>query len=411
MQVLTPGIQSKIAAAAGVNFTIATMPKDGLFFVHLELNNHNFYLHCEFLSEEEVLKVAAILKEVYDEFPTMRRFNSLDTNLNAHKAASSDFVRSVLSIKSSALHKLLLLTSGNYLLWKLSSDRVIALAKAKKELCSDPRVLMDASNLYRDLKNMYILPGVGAKTVIYGDLPSINSHSANVIDRTARLMAFIANNSKISFSEHVKLDFAESIATQETLPDFSQIISTRRLMDSHHQEIAESMIASHLCAISSFVTKVVDKGIFPERILRNRAAALTSASLSLDEIGLTSVLSFLSAEERSSFASFSFAENLNSLLRNCKIGAYTPPIIYAALAEVLATRGLNKAFEVAREMKHLKFLQEFDLKIYEATIALIAEALDSEHDEFPFSWSAQFSEHAWVFTAQQADNRELAVML
>ena len=89
MQVLAPGLQSKIAAAAGVDFTIATMTKDAFFFVNLKLNGHNFYLHCEFLSEEEVLKVAKILKEVYEEFPLWRRIASLDTNLNNHTAVDS----------------------------------------------------------------------------------------------------------------------------------------------------------------------------------------------------------------------------------------------------------------------------------------------------------------------------------
>jgi hypothetical protein len=411
MTAITSELHKKINEALGMNFAVTKMPQNVIFFESMLFDGHNFYLHCTFLTEDEIRGVAVMLKEVFGSFPMNPKITATPMYLNFDTNVSGEFVRTVLAMQRSALHKFLLLTSGVHLLWKLSSDRIIALAQAKQEVCSTPEFMAQSTTLFRNLKQLYILPGVSPQAVNYGNYPAINYLGTSAVENTAKLMAFIANNSKISFSEYLKLDFADSIETQNILPFFGEIDSIQRLLQSRYKPMAESMIASDLSALSSFITKSVEKGNFPERILRNRAAALASASFSPDEAILTSVFSFLSDEERSSLESLEFVDDLDSLVRNNTIGTDTPLIVYAALAEILAAKGLHKAFEVAGAMKHLQSAKEFDLRLYEATIALMDEALNPENDELPFSWSAQMSEHAWVFTSLHSEESKLSLSL
>jgi hypothetical protein len=407
MKVLTPEFQNKVEAAAGINFTVTATSDKALSFENVYFD-HGFYLYFEFLNENEVLKVTELLKEIFENFPQLSRLTEQKINLNIPRKNSADFVRAVLSIQGSAFHKFLLLTSGRHLLWKMSVDQVTSLAKAKMEVCSLPQTMAQSATHFRALKQLYILPGVSSETLVYGGLPEINSMNTSAVENTVKIMAFMANNSKISFSEHLKLDFAESIATQNNLPFFGEINSIQRLLQSPQKSLAESMNASHLSALSSFITKSVQDGIFPERILRNRAAALASASFSPYDAVMASVFSLLSDEERSRLESDEFVDDLDFLITRAKIGADTPLIVYAALAEVLAVKGVNKAFEVAREMNHFNSEKEFDLKHYEATVAIIDEALNPENDDFPFSWYSQLSEHAWVLTSHLSA-KELAL--
>lgn len=411
MNVLDQGFQSKAEVAVGASFAVEIMTKDTLLFKNVYYADHGFYLHCEYLTEYETLEVAKIIKELLDSFPKLPMVAEQEINLNLPRKSSADFVRAVIAVQGSAFHKFLLLTSGRHLLWKMNTDQVIALAQAKQETCSIQQTLEREPTHFRDLKQLYILPGVSNETLVFGGLSAINSLSTTALESAASLMAFISNNSEISFSEHLKLDFAESIATENILPFFGTIDSIQRLLKSRHKALVESMIASDLSAFSSFITKSIQEGSFPEKILRSRAAALGS-STSFDPYlsVMASVSSFLSDEEKASLDSLDFEDDLDFHLARAKIGADTPLVVYAALAEVVAVKGVSKAFEVAREMHHFNSQKEFDLKHYEATVALIAEALNPENDDFPFSWYSQLSEHGWVLTSHLSE-KEFAEML
>lgn len=410
MTVLTTELQNKVEVAVGASFTVTEFKDKAISFENVHFK-HSFDLYCEFLTEDEIIGVAELLKEIFESCPKLSRLTEKTITLNLPRKSSGDFVRSVLSIQGSAFHKFLLLTSGRHLLWNMNVDQVVALAQAKHEICSLEQVVGREDIHFRALKQLYILPGMSSQTLIQGGIPVINSLTVGNIENTVRLMAFIANNSKTSFSEYRKLGFAESIATQHSLQFIGEIDSIERLLKSRHKELAESMNASHLSALNSFVTKSIIEGNFPERILRNRVAALASSS-SFDPYlsVIESVLSFLSDEEKASLESLDFEDDLDFALARAKIGAYTPLIVYAAVAEVLAVKGVSKAFEVAREMHHFNSQKEFELRHYEATVALIAEALNSENDDFPFSWYSQLSENAWVLTSHLS-NKELAEMV
>lgn len=399
MAELTAELRSKVASSAGTSFTVTEIRGKALTFENVYFKDRSFDLYCEFLSEDEILDVARLLKEIFDECPKLARLTEPTIMLNHPSASYSDFVRAVVSVPGSALHKLLLLTSGRHLSWKMNVAQVIALALAKQDVCCLEQMTDQDESHFRGLKQLYILPGVSNETVLYGGLPVISSFTTKSVEDTARLMAFISNNSEMSFSEHLKLDFAESIATQHSLSLFGEINSIQRLLKSRHKELAESLNASQLSALSTFITKSVIEGCFPERLLRNRAAALALASFSPYEVVMNSVFSLLSDKERACVESEEIVDELDFLITSARIGADTPLIVYAALAEVLAVKGVDKAFEVAREMKHFRSEKQFDLKHYEATVALMNEALNPENDDFPFSWYSQLSEHAWVITS------------
>lgn len=410
MAELTTELHNKIAFSVGGPFTITELKDNAVSFESVYYD-HSFDLYCEFLTEDEILGIAELLKEIFESFPKLSKLTESKISLNIPRKSSADFVRSVLSIQGSAFHKFLLLTSGRHLLWQMSLYQVISLAEAKQEVCSLQDTMERNESHFRALKQLYILPGVSTETLIYGSLPDINSMNTSIFENTVRLMAFISDNSEISFSEHCKLDFEESILTENVLPFFGTISSIQRLLKTRHKALAESMNASDLTAFSSFITKSVQEGNFPERILRNRATAIACSSDFDPYLSVfASVFSFLSDEEKASLVTDDFEDDLNIHIVRAKIGADTPLVVYAALAEVLAVKGVNKAFEVAREMHHFNSQKEFDLRHYEATVALIAEALKPENDDFPFSWYSQLSEHAWVVTSHLSET-EFAEMV
>lgn len=411
MTVLTTELRSKVEVAAGTSFTVTETSDNTVTFENVYYVERSFDLYCELLTEDEIFEVAKLLKEIFESFPRLATLTEPKISLNIPRKSSADFVRVVLSIPGSSFHKFLLLTSGRHLLWKMSVDQVASLAKAKIESCSLQKAMERDEFHFRTLKQLYILPGVSSETLIYGGLPEISSMNTSTIENTVRLMAFISNNSEISFSEHLKLDFTDSIETQNTLSFFGEIASIPSFLQSRHKALAESMKAKELSALSSFVTKSVQEGSFPERILRNRAAALAnSSSFYPEESVMASVSSFLSDEEKSSLNLRDFEDDLDFHLVRAKIGADTPLVIYAALAEVVAVKGINKAFEVAREMNHFNSQKEFALEHYEATVALIAEALNPENDDFPFSWYSQLSEHAWVVNSHLSEKEFVEIL-
>jgi hypothetical protein len=109
-------------------------------------------------------------------------------------------------------------------------------------------------------------------------------------------------------------------------------------------------------------------------------------------------------------SSLTVIDHLNKLVSGKDMKSQTQPVIYAALAEVLAVKGERKALEVARTLEHLQTSKNRNLEMYEATVSIIEEALKPENDEFPFAWYAQLSEHAWVLTSHLPE-KELAEML
>lgn len=410
MNILESDFPNRVEKAVGEHFTVVTKSSSTFYFENLKFKGHNFYLRCDWLEENDVLEVAKILKEVFSNFPSFPRIFSNHHDLNLNSVFSSQYLKAVIALEGSSLHKLLLLTSGSHLLWRIDPDKAIAMAKAKIEMCGKSEDLAINSTVFRNLKDLYVLPGIAPSVVKYGTFPAINSLGADAIEKTAQLMAFLSNSSEIPFNQYQKLDFTESITTARKLPFMGEIDSLYRLMKTHYRALAESLPARSLSALGSFITRSVRECRFPERILTNRASALASTSFSPENDLENSILIFLSDEERSSIVLKDSYEEIgftdfDYLITKHTVFTATPQVIYAAFAEFVAVKGVDEAFEAAREMKHLQAPTEFNPRVYEATLALIEEYLTSEDSEMPFSWFAQMSEHSWVLTSHEESEK------
>lgn len=182
--------------------------------------------------------------------------------------------------------------------------------------------------------------------------------------------------------------------------EVAEINMVELLLDSEYKDITESMNSNQLASLSSIFSKDSVNGSYPKEIIRNRALASAKGS----KFYRSYVTRYLSQDEKLSLGENDQIDALNSMIVSSYVQDMTPMVVFAAIAEVIAVRGFSKAFEVASELKHLSMLTVSDLKIYEATVALIAEALEAD-DEMPFGWAAQMSEHSWVLTSHRLEDR------
>lgn len=414
MPALTLELQRKIEAIVGDNFVIeAAVGSSSVLFKNRKLGAHNFYLYCDLLTESEVLQVAGILKEVFSEVLPNLRYRGKERSLNGASEQSRQLVKAIIDLEASALHKLLLLTSGSNIASRTESDLLVALARSKNEVHSDPAVMTRETILVTDLQLLYILPGVSIDS-LFGGSTSVRAARAlnsDSLDNVSKVMAFIASDSEnMTFDEHSKLSFVEAVQCQKSIENFEKFNQFQGVLKSRYRELAGSMNASELHSLSLILYGDSCNGEFPEDMLRRRSIARSSNVSDFSGNGLSMILRYMSPDEKANLDADTRIDELDDFLKNPNFDVKTPKVVYAALAEVIAEKGEKKAFEVVRELKHLKMLKYSTLDIYEATVALIAEALKPESDDFPFSWIANLSEHSWVLSSHHKEN-QLAMML
>lgn len=418
MTMMTLSLTQKIQKIVSNEFKIERSNRtDMLTFRSKKIPNNPFYLFYEVLTEYEILEVAKILVEVYGnirEVVPRSKFSDSDepVELNCPEDFSGEFVGEVLDLKASALHKLLLLTSGEWFMSNKGCEDVLTLARAKKEIPLEPNEIATNRRLYTLLKQFYILPGVAPRTFASNADSVETNQGRNSIETFSRLMAFIVNKFEdVTLGEHLALSFSEGVSTKKTLTGFSQPNKIQNVLLSCNKDLARSMPASEAISLSFILDKEMSEGDFPENILSNRSKAMESDVAPISRYEMDSILRYLSKEEQKALSSATFVEHLNELIENRDIGSKTPPIVYAALAEVLSVKGEKKALEVAKSLTHIRNIQDGNLKIFEATVAIIELALNTETEDFPFSWIAQLNENAWVFNSHLQENEIFEVSL
>lgn len=427
MTVLSWVLQRKIKSVVGkcfkIDHKVSLSDYNAIIFKSQKVAMDEFCLYYEALTEYEILEIAKILSEVCNSFSKPNApvswTNAPSTSyLNSHTEASGQFAGAVINLKGSALHKLLLLTSGNRLLSKDNLDLTITLAKIKKKISSFPEDMSTNNNFYNYLKNHYILPGISARTVMgSGASLQMNEIQGTEVESTMRVsairvMAFLANNSEsVTLAEHLKLDLPEAVTTRKSLVDLRNLITIQQILMSGYRELAESMMASELRSLSFILESEFSIGQYPKDILRNRSAAMRKDATPTSRSGRDSIVRYLSDEEKRSLSSLTFVEHVDGLVSSFQMQTQTAAIIYAALAEVFAVKGERKTLEIARELKHLNLAEVRSLEFYEATVGLIALALESETEDFPLSWTIQLSEHSWVLTSHLTNEKLSALAL
>lgn len=411
-------LERKLNRAVGKSFKVVRLSGNAILFKNQVVEYDHFTLYCDPLAETEVLKVAEILGEVYQNFSTRWNISASERDLNSDSEESGRIVRAIVNLESSALHKFLLLTSSEEFFPEddseqiaASAEKLIALVKAKKEFCSDTEVLVSSRNLFADLKKLYLLPGVSARSVMpQAQSLDIAPSKMLSVEYLARIMAFATEKAKdVSLEEALAKDFEEVISTQKSLAHFTTVNVIRNLTGSSlYRDLIMSMTCFEAACTGFMVPKltIVSNIALPEVILKNRASAMTKRSEFADITGADSITRYMSVDEHKKLSSATAALTIDGMLRGNQIRAKTDYIVYAAIAEVFAAKGEKIAFEIARELKHLNHLKNSDLRIYAATAFLIAEALKPENDEMPFSWAAQLSEYSWVLTSHIPSEEE-----
>lgn len=417
MQGISWSLERKLDRALGKSFRVTKLSGNAIVFKNQVVEYDHFTLYCDHLTEHEVLEVAKILAEVYQNFSTRWNISAGERDLNSDSEESGRIVRAIVNLESSALHKFLLLTSSEEFLpegddEKLeAAEKIIALVKAKKEFCSDTEVLVSSRNIFAELKKLYLFPGVSARTVMPTGQSLVMDKIHEVsVEFLARIMAFAAEKSEdITLKEALDSDFETLIATKKSLPSFNTVNSIRDLVWSEiYRSVAMSMTSSEIAPVALMIPKItlVSGVALPEVILRGRSGPMTRRLKFADITGSDSITRYLSADEHKKLSSATAAHTIDSLLRGNQVRAKTDNIVYAAIAEVFAIKGEARAFEVARELKHLNHLKNSDQRIYAATAFLISEAIKPENDEMPFSWAAQLSEYGWVLTSHIPSEEE-----
>lgn len=229
------------------------------------------------------------------------------------------------------------------------------------------------------------------------DWPELSEEEKLRISLAMKIQFFLDQDSQsLTLGEQLKIKIAEdSVYQTRTLRQISAINMVRLLLSSEYRDLAESMNSNELKCLSSMFSKDSVTGQFPKNIIRNRAYAGAIGEMSIR----TYVTRYLSPNEKLLLDGNDQIDELDNMLLNAYVQDRTPMIVFAAIAEVVAVKGFSKALEVASELKHLRTISAFDLKVYEATVALITEALDPADDALPFGWAAQMSENAWVLNS------------
>lgn len=218
-------------------------------------------------------------------------------------------------------------------------------------------------------------------------------------------------SSEITLGDFLKLNKTGPIKPNKSLREIHEINMVELLLDSKYHDIAESMNWNQLDSLVSIFSADSISWDFPKEIVRNRS--LAKAKLWSDPIfeGLfpNYISIFLSPSEHLFLPEDDRPNEIDRMLLSNRYPASTPMIVFAAIAEVIVVKGFDKAFEVASELRHLNSTDKKEKDVYEATVALIAEALEVTDNEMPFGWSAQLSEHSWVLTSHESLDIDLFV--
>jgi hypothetical protein len=419
MDTLSEEFCRKVEVAFDQSFTMEDFYKGAVSFRNQQVKYDDFTLFYEKLTEEQILKIVEILVAVYADYPSgMQKveFNYSPTqrSLNSSTDFSAKFVSTVLDEEKDPLHKLLLLTSGKKFLKSSNVDLMCELARVKNEWDEDYSVVFKNNSLYLDLKDHYILPGVTRATLMPGgqDL-SIKSFENISIESSVRLLAFLSNClDTVTLEEHFALEFSEAITTSDALPDFGSFNSISAVMLSeNYSDIPKTMTAFELDALSKILIKGNKVYDFPKEIIVNRCEAMANKKSLTERIGPSSILKYMSDDEIESLSSREFAKNVDSMLsERLSIRASRPPVVYAALAEVLSVKGEKQALDVALVLRHVHSKRESTPDFYEAVVGLIAEILKPENDGLPFAWIAQMSEHSWVMNSMDSNKEAVSLL-
>lgn len=374
----------------------------------------NFSLYCEHLTVEDILECSKIVVDVWEGVNELSSGPILVgqhfRELNRPTEDGARFLKSVIALDGSSLHKYLLLTSGEYLLNEQLFDLLIQMAQIKKVAATDFAVLIKGRTLSEYISRLYLFPGVSDTTDLYnGDLADRWLY-ASTPELSLRLMAFVANASWTqTLDDFFKLDFLESISEVGNAIEFKYFTSVQNVMRSEYEDLANSLTYRELVALGVMLGGETSHCRLPEEFLKRRAKAMANNQYSLSPQRSDSVIRYFSDAEMD--LAWNFAKEVDSLLVPYPSYRRTyNPALYAAIAEVASSKGHQRAIDVARELEHLQVGEELTLDAYEATVLLILEALNPEFSDYPFSWVAQMSPHAWV-TNSHADDEELALVV
>lgn len=399
------------------------------------IKSDDFTLFIEHLENDEIVQVAEMLEKVYRSFPPNKYGVNLgreiqERDFNQQTKESADFVRTVLNLDSQDLHKLLLLTSGNFMLSDENADLVTALAKAKPEWSDNPQILSNDESIYAGLKDFYILPTIAFHSMMSADrmyfldkknpLSEASNEeiwpfylglkSRDSLNFAVRLMTFfVTENTKLTFAEHLEADFTEVIKTSASMSGFSIINNIQDiLLSKNYKELAESMTILELNGLAQILPHQSYRVKLPTDILSRRSKSMAKNEVAYARGSLSSVSCYMSDEELSKIKGFGALKVFDSALQSARISMEVPSFIYACFAEVISVKGYQQALDILKECTHIKFMQPKKPEIYAATLALIEEYLDS-NGELPFGWFAQMSEHSWVLTSHESLDLSLFV--
>lgn len=401
---------SKLQEILSPNFEVLKINNDAIFLENQKISFDDYSLDCRSLSEQDILEIGKIVKDVYVQITESRNSLTSDTSqsLNRNTKASGRLVRAILASDYSSLHKFLLLTSSNELLSNENLDVVLALAATKNDACS---AIIDVSGFLRvfeSLKKLYIFPGVTFHSGLLNSIPVEISSDRSAMEKVIKIMVFLSKESEgLTLQEHLDIDLAAGLLSKESLKTAIALKDVLKIVYSKYEKLAETMTATQLVSLTCILDNATSEGDFPEDILRNRSKAMEIGLQPIGQYEKDSILRYLSKEEQNSISSKTLSDDVNNLTMSQDTRARVPPVILAALAEVLAVKGEKRVLEIARSLEHLRLSRDRNLKMYEATVGIIAEALKPENEDLLFAWIAQMSEHSWVMTSHVHVNQRL----
>lgn len=366
-------------------------------------SDRKFQIHTKHLSGDEVLGIGKAILEAYNKLETNEKIiflKDLPKSLNRPTVDSTEFVRTVLELKSSALHKILLLSSGEHLQFTnkyLHNENfnhiLILLAKTKND------EFASSQKLGIGLRDYYIIPGVSPKTANSGVGSMLSSIlKTGVFENKIRLLTFLTEKKEsFTLEEHMSLDLQQAITTKKHFTKiYEQYWSS--IASSRYKELAMSMSAKQLLALGVISESSAVSYIIPESVLRNRAVAMEENDLRTDGERLP-ISKFLSKQELKRIpASSEF--KIDEILESLDCDAATHLAVSVSLAEVLVERGPAVGIKVAFELHKLKSHQFWPdpFNVRNAIVEMILLALQPESDEYPFSWFVQFSDYGWLLS-------------
>lgn len=229
--------------------------------------------------------------------------------------------------------------------------------------------------------------------------------------RAEKIERFInQTSSEVTLGEFLKLATTSPIKQNKSLSEIHEINMVELLLDSQYQDIAESMNWNQIDSLLSIFSADSLSWGFPKEIVRNRSLAKAKLWENPTQSLVPNYISiFLSPSEQSLLPEDGRPDEIDRMLLSHRYPAATPMIVFAAIAEVAVVKGFDKAFEVASELRHLNSTDKDDRDVFEATVALISEALIGNNDEMPFGWAAQMSEHSWVLSSHIPKRIEIAL--